>query len=40
MILSRRDKMIAKIKELMYQPTNINNIDLNNKRMFIGDDFE
>ena len=28
MILSRRDKMIAKIKELMYQPTNIRNIGI------------
>ena len=28
MILSRRDKMIAKIKELMYQPENIRNIGI------------
>ncbi|ADC47656.1 translation elongation factor aEF-2 [Methanobrevibacter ruminantium M1] len=28
MILSRRDKMIAKIKELMYQPKNIRNIGI------------
>ena len=28
MILSRRDRMIAKIKELMYQPTNIRNIGI------------
>ena len=28
MILSRRDKMIAKIKDLMYQPTNIRNIGI------------